>query len=822
MKVIRDEAWRAFLAAPEAESFAGTRIKHVRDGELHPGGRVRLTWFEKVDDGRPHPRLRVAVPPATDPGARPALPTPETAPADAASFDGWLEATLGELRGWIDGADLDDAEAPTGSERFWRNSIRAQRLAYVFEQATVALAQWGLGDEAQYRLRVREAASYAGAIEFDDDDTGTYHSFGKDAAFVHYLEAILASLPDDASEGFAALPSEQQASVGRQREQARAHLDHLMRHKYAFHGIVEADIERSLGGFLIDRASRRVVSESPDSAGSVVPTYELLRVAPDAEHAHAGAEIYRDGGTLRLAADGAAVVVEGDVLRRTPVDAANLTFRRAPDDEGLRGDIRLDWDGNGYVQPGNIDWVGWAGHCDIKAIMEQLGVTLNGQATVFEYRSDTAKTTELDEALLREMVASVMELGSLYVRADGSGTVSRGVHRFGGFRNDSRPDRIQFQGPEPGRGFRWPLVVDRDAFTVTRLTESGGDVDLGHAFNRYVGDVEALTVEANPRYLKTVEGDYNIIDVSTARLEVLARVDAFDPDGYPTRTNQVTTIDLSDEGAEGRFFLGTHLDDAAERRVFRAYLDRARSAIVAELDIFEKTDDGWKGVHQAGQDVTIPLPRPLEVTLSREMKRDDPGAFTTLLDQALRHAQNICADTDMTAPVWNGVVTKVDARRRRHDATTRVEHWNVSVDARFGSAALDYLVKRDARGEPTAYTPVIDAHGGGAPTPDFLWQDYPDVGSKGMEGADWVINSSMLRRGIVVARHDATVPGGIYVEDEHIKHVFEILYSAMSGHRWTIVHGNKRFGYTDEAAWRADIEAIEALGAGLSFERVLV
>jgi len=80
------------------------------------------------------------------------------------------------------------------------------------------------------------------------------------------------------------------------------------------------------------------------------------------------------------------------------------------------------------------------------------------------------------------------------------------------------------------------------------------------------------------------------------------------------------------------------------------------------------------------------------------------------------------------------------------------------------------------------------------------------------------VNRTMLERGIVAARHDPSVPGGIYVEDDHIKHVFEMLYSAMSGHRFTLVHGNKRFGYTDEAAWRADIDAIAKLRGALTFE----
>ncbi len=812
----RNEEWRAFLAAPEGDGFSGERIKRLRDGALHPGGRVRLTWFEKVEDGRPHPRLRVFVPAAEDPGSAPAITTPDPAPTSAEAFDGWLETALGELRPWLEGEDLDDAQAPKGSERYWRNSVRVQRRAHLFAEARAALESWGLGDDARYRLPVREAVTYAGAMAFDDHDTGTYHSFGHDAPFVHYLEAITEGLPGPESEGFAALPAAQQAAVTRQREQARAHLDHLMRHKYAYHGITETDIERSLGGLLIDRETRRVVSESPDAAGSPVPAYELLRIAPDAEHEHAGAGVYRDGEKIRLE-DGTETEVDAGVLRRTPVDAAQLTFRRAPNDPLLREGVRLDWDGNGYVQPGRIDWVGWAGHCDIKAIMEQLGVTLNDQETLHEHRTDTGATTDYDQGLLREMVASVMELGSLYARADGSGTVSRGVHRFGGFRNDSRPDRIQFRGAVDGRGFRWPLISQKDAFTVTKLTDSEGDVDLGHAFQRFVGDATKLTVEPNPRYLKTVEGDYNIIDISAARLEVSARQDAFDADGYPLKRNEPTTIDLRPEAEAGRDFLGTHLADVSERTVYRVYLDRTKPAIVAELDRFERDGEDWKAVNLPEQTVTIELASPLEVTLSREMKRDDPGAFETLLGEALYHAQNICADTDMTAPVWNGVVTHIDARRQGHDADTRVEHWKVAFQARFGSATLDYLVRRDEAGNPEAYTPVADG-GTGLPTPDFLWQDFPDVGSKGVEGADWVVNRTMLERGIVAARHDPSVPGGIYVEDDHIKHVFEMLYSAMSGHRFTLVHGNKRFGYTDEAAWRADIDAIAKLRGALTFE----
>src|SRR5690606_32431274 len=117
-----------------------------------------------------------------------------------------------------------------------------------------------------------------------------------------------------------------------------------------------------------------------------------------------------------------------------------------------------------------------------------------------------------------EMVASVMELGSVYRRADGTGHVQRGIQRFGGARNDSRPDRLQFQGLGQGKHFRWPLSGRQEAFRVTSIAWPGPDgelerADMGTVFFRHLPDVEKLDFSPNPRFLKTVEGDYNLIEV---------------------------------------------------------------------------------------------------------------------------------------------------------------------------------------------------------------------------------------------------------------------------------------------------------------------
>ncbi len=587
--------------------------------------------------------------------------------------------------------------------------------------------------------------------------------------------------------------------------------------------LAEKDIERTLGGFLIDRESRRIASETADS-DPLAPSYELLRIAPGAEHEHAGAWLYRDGeGKLRRQ-DHSVVEVDEEHVRHAPCALEDLTFRRAPNDPHLREGVRFDWDGNGWVQQGEIDWVSWAGHCDIKAVMEQLGVTLTGEPRphIQEYRSDTGHVRGYDRDLLLEMVASVMELGSVYSRIDGTGRLQRGVHHFGGSRNDSRPDRLQFTGASQGRSFRWPLGGRRETFRVSAIEFPGEPaVDMGTVFFRHLPDLEKIEMTKNPRYVKTVEGDYNIIDVSGAKIEARVKVDVFDElTGYPQQRTEVTNVDLradADAGEDGRFFLGTHLDDVNDRKLFRVYYEPAQNRIVAEMETYTQVDGKWTAKPLPDENVTIPLQSPLRCTLSREMKRDDPSQFTALLSLASRKGRNICADTDKESAVWNGVVTRLAVTKVGANADARTEHWTVDIKARFGEAQLGYLVRRGERGEPEAYCPAnSDQHWGR--WPDFLWHDIPDVGSKGLERGDWIVNDSMVERDLVTIRVDESVPSGFYVFDDHIKNVFELIYSGLAGYTHTIVHNNKRYGFKSADKWQTAIERLTDLRGALSFE----
>jgi len=806
-----DPRWVDWLSLPARKAWP--RVKAHRAEPLSPGGRCRLTLFESVDGGRPHPRLRVSLPPATDPAPPGPLFVPHPVPSDAAAFKLALEQALEQHAEVLAARDLDLSTTHPSSRRFVRASIAGQRTAALFAEAASALAAHSVGwedqerDRARYHLAALRDLALVGAHPFDDEDTGTYHSYGKDEPFVHVLEELLHTVPEPGSEAFLRLPPEQQQAVRAQRRQCQAHLDHLMRFKYAYHGIDEQDLERSAGGRLVHRTHRQVIT-AERAADALTPTLVLLRVDPAAEHPHAGAWVYRNGPAL-CRKDGTEVHVDDALLRLIPVEPEQVTLERHPDGPLLRPGVPFDWDRDGLLARTAIPWVDWAGHCDLKAVQEALGLTLTGpegDVAVHEHRTDTGQTHVFTRDRLLEALTALMELGSAYQPFDGSRDLVRGQTRFGGARNDSLPDRLQLQGLGPGRSFRWPLERDHDALELVAL--DGRDHATDDLFRRFVPDGPALRLQRNPGFIKTVEGDYNVIDVSGRRLGLRGRDHGFDPlTGAHTRQERRFELDLS--RTQGRSLLGVHLHSAAERELYRVWLDHEQPAVICVLERWEKDGEGWAPRELSERNVVIPLRTPVKATLSREMGSDDPGAFQALLEAALRRGEGIVADTDAQAPVWNGVVTHLDVEREAADAERRVERWCVDIQARFGTARLRWLVRRDAQGQPEAFAALPNPHD--VQSPDFLWQDFPDVASKGRERGTWIVNRSMVQRSIVELRPDDTVPGGTYVHDEHIKNLAEILWCGLSGHRWTVVHGNKRYGFTDRESWNRAIDEARAV-----------
>lgn len=832
-------------AGDALEALGGTRIKTVRHTPILVNGRCVVQLFEAAPGapGRAHPRLRLSFAPPDPAAAAPSAPDPlldEARPPGPPPADG--EAALRALgalwRARFPALRPPAAEA-LGSPAYHAHQGWVQRKARYLRACAATLQGWAdegrLSSAAAARClaRLSDQLSFGlldhapgvednvGRIVFDDNDTGTYHAFEGDAPFVHALERIEASLPAEGAPGWAALSAEAQAAVGRQRRQLRAHLDHLMRHKYAHNGIDELDIERSLGGQLIDRQTRAVASERPESAGGLRPEHERLEVA---EGPLAGRAVARDGALLRLVETWAPLPPETP-LRRAPIAPEQLSFRRAPGDPRLRAGQRFDWDGDGMVSPGPIGWISWAGHCDVKAILEQLGLDLGGEGAaapaLVEHRVETGARTTLDRALILELLAASLELGSDHLRLDTGALVRRGARRFGGARFDARPDRLQLQGLGPGQGLRWPVDGRSDRLRLLRLQPRGGaPVPLGQAFARRVPAFDPLRIEDNPRFLKVVDGDCNLIDVREHLLDFDVVDDVIDlQTGQLRREPRRLSLPLwpaaddpppalGEAALPTRALLGALLTDPARRGLARVWLDRLAWRIEVErLRAEPEPGGGFVLVPEGGPPEQIPLDPAGALTLSREQRREDPAQFSALLDRALRAGENICADTDKGPEVWNGVVLGLECDQPDESLLTRTERWRVKVRARFGEGTLDWLVERSEDGRPLRWCPAVhddDAAG----WPDFLWQELPDVASKGLEGGAWVVNAAMHRRGLLSVRPGAGDAPEPFVEDDHIKHIYEQLYCALGGYPYTLLLDNRRYGFRDARSWQAAIDAL--------------
>ena len=823
MKVAGDAAQRAFLAA--LESTGATRIKQVRTRPLEVGARTRLVLF--VGEGeRSHPRMIATIPPATDPHAPPLVFDPEPIPRDAAALGAALREQLEAHAGVLAATDIAELDARAQGACYRRNSVRGQRHSRFFAAARKALARWVQAGHFAKRhraaalrvIREHQDAALIGVTQYDDVDSGTYHSYGRDAPFVHYLEDILEHLPAEGTKAMARLQPAAQQSVRRQREQARAHLDAIMRSKYAFTSSVdERDVETSLGALLIDRETRQIVSIEPES-DPAVPRYELLRIDPAGSHRHAGAWVYRDeGGGLRLP-DGKAVRVAAAGLRRVALEPEALSFARAPGDRRLRRGIAFDWDDDGVIATDVLDWVSWAGHCDVKAVMEALGLVLDDRPRVTEFRSDSGRTQVFDRALLLEMAASVIALGSDYQSIDGTYEGEAGERRFGGARNDAQPDRLVFRPRTGTRGVRWPATGLAASLRVTKLRFADGEqADLGTVFSRWVADVRGVDFAANPRHVRNLGGDEVEIDVTGAAIEAEATFAEIDRRGNIVVKLRRVRLDLGGSASAGvPVALGSVVTNAGERRISRYFYDPRGPALIRRDEWAEPSGRGWRVVVSADEHRT-PLSRRGGCGLAREIRRDDPVMYQVLIDAALRQGQPICADTDAEAPVWNGLVTALALVLERENPAANVQLWRVDITARFGEEVLRYMVRRNAQGEAVDYCPVKPPRG--KQWPDFLWSVLPDVASKAKIDGRWMVNRSMAEHGVVTVEPDRSVEGGFYVHDDHIKNLYELMFCALSEFRWTIVHDGKRYGFAQRERWAAACRRISTRSRALKFVR---
>ncbi len=825
VKVVLDEFYQKFSGAAAEPWWTGAPIRDVCTGLLEVGGRTTLTLFA-ADGERTHPRLRTEPLPVSDPSPRAAvLQASKRPPRTVEELLSLVGRTTTSAAAWLAAEELAPGDpAPLPGERYRQNRVSAQRRSQLFSEVRSLLQRCARDgawsdeerDRASYALAELEWAAHSGEIRFDDEDIGTYFAYTRDRPFVHYLEQLLARLPEPGSEAMAVLPKEQRAAVRRQRTQATNHLDHLMRRAYAFDSVIEADIERSLGALMVQRRTHLVVSHDDWQAGKGEPPgYELLRLDPRGDHPHAGAWIHRAGADLRLR-DGTVIDADPQQVLATPLSEDDITFQRAPGDPRLRSGMHFDWDSNGYITDEPLPGINWGGFCDVQALMELHGLTFTGGPGdgVTEFRSDTGEVVTYNPSLLREMAASALEPGSAYKDLETREWLRVNEAVEAGVGVGNKADRLDF-ATEGRRTLYWPREGGREDFKVLRMEGPDGAAhDLVGAFHRNLVDSDSLSMRPNPRFKERLGGNFHIIDARGLLLQVQVRVHVIDEEtGYFRQERRPSVVDLRQRPEHRRCFLGTRLWNSTRREVYRYYLDRDDHSVVTELDRYELVKGRWRARALHDHNTRTPLARPLSCTLMRQVLRDDPVFFAPLLHAALVRGEAIIADTHMKEEVWNGLVTRMDARLVASDPATRVERWQVDLKARHGASTMDYLLRRARDGMPVDACPAPGPDGWGD-YPDFLWQQQPDVGTCIRRDGRRLVNMAMLARGLVAVDEEQDP---VQVQDDHLRNVSEILFCALDRYPHVIVHNNVRYGFRNEDAWRRAVGRLTALRRQLRF-----
>lgn len=718
-----------------------------------------------------------------DPEERPEIATPDLAGVrTAAAFKQVLDAQLQQHAAYLKPtkAALFD-KLPDGDKSAYAVlNITGRRLEQFFNEMTRAVDRAGLpaaeAKEARKAINIAYRDAFRGnKAEFDRSDTGTYWSYGHDAAFVHVFEKMLEALPEGDPK----------------RKFVQNQIDFIFENKYVPDGEVEEEnIEDSLKLVAIDKASRHVVSMTPASDQSNSVRYEILQVKGGAND---GKFAYRDGpqyfveGTRTQLSD-----AEVQSLKRTPVET--LTFRRMKDGEQLRRNFRYDWDGNRMINAKSID-TGWWGHCDTKALIETILADMKGSRGVTEFRSDTGKTTEFSRDMQLEALAAMLNFDDVYNAAQGWGGQRRfGQTNFAGSRNDDRPTTMKL-ALDRGGSMNLPI-------RLTELSEKGDsakEVDVEKAFMAKKADEKNESFAPNPDVrVDPNTGDTNYLDASTRKIAGTTDGYSFDDRGRPVELKLAFEIDPAANQGD-KVLIGTELRDIDGRKLDRFYYDPKTKEVSRVATSF--VEENGKFVAKEGASSVIGKIRGVE--LGREMKAgDDVQGKLAMLEEAVRTGRKIATDSDTGMQVWNGEVHAIKRTTDWRSADGKWERESVYIDATFGQGKVgSFLHKLDDEGRIVESMELKAAV-------DFYWADNPRIAPLISDRGNWWVNAAMQDRGVI------DLGAGKQASLQAVQDLNDLIYlglKAKDGKKlFTIVHEGKRYVYEDEAAWKADTEKLKA------------
>jgi subtilisin-like proprotein convertase family protein len=722
----------------------------------------------------------------TDPQER---ATVITAPANlntittAAAFKTALTTLLGTNAAYInpDQAALKAALPEADRTQYAVINITGRRVQKFFDEAALLIDRTGMSAAEKTTARKDLNAAFRDAfrnrdVKFDLANTGTYWSYGHDAAFVHVYEKMLESLPEDSPK----------------RPFIQNQIDYLFTHKYTPSGSVdEKDIEDSLKLVAIDKTTRQTVSVKPGTESQPQPSYETLVLKARPGSREAERNVFRDGQQIFLAGTRTEVpAADHGRIEATPLSRDDIVFRRKQNTEQLRQDFPLDWDGNGWLNPTNVD-TSWWGHCDIKAIIEITMTDMAGSGGLSEYRTDSKRTTEFSRDMQLEALASLLNMGSEY--ANNVNQIGAGNTEFAGARFDNRPTVMILVG---NRNLQLPI-------RLTNLSEKarpGVNVELDKVFATKLADANQQSFTANPDLLRVDQGDMNTIDASTRKISATTDGWSFDQNGLPIEQKAIFELDpAANTGA--KFMVGSQMVDVNARTVDRFYYDPATKNLSSVRTQWVKDAQGRFNAQEGNPTAMGRLQR---MELSREMTAGDdvPGKIR-MLDAAIKTGGKIATDSDPREQVWNGEVHALRYETEWRSPDGLWERVAVHVDATFGAGKMGTLLhKLDAQGKITDTMELSAAV-------DFYWKDEPRVAPLISERGNWMVNSEMYRRGVVALDTPEAKLASVGALQDINDLIFLGLKAKNNAKTYTLVHEGKRYVYADKAAWDADIRRFE-------------
>lgn len=768
-----------------------------------------ISFFKDDGMGGMVPFLNADPAPVEDPGKLAKVidadgPRLETLKGKPVEFVKLLNETTAARKAYLSPTRAQVEGAPT---QYKYNAIVGMRVDQLHKEATqLANELYGRDpaqlDQALYAVNTSCFDLNSRELRFDEFEISGYASFGHDAAFIHAWETRLVEL-NKVDERL--LEPEAKAALKQEKAQIQGELDAIFRSKYVYNNssMYEVNAEVSVGLCLIDKDSRQRVSESPSSLKTIVPKYETISVKVDGQdkavfHDAAANKYFFDKSSQQLPAELATKIDEqrSGAARHAEVtikavDAKACTFRRAVSGESLRDNFRFDWNGDGYVQKAKIDWTSWAGHCDIKAMLESHGLVVpSGHAGVYEYDGLTGSTAHYNRDLLNEISMSLGEMGSTMVDARGRrSSAANEDYVFAGARDDDRPDRLVL-----GNGRTIPYSDRPNKFDIKKVVTADKEYAADEVFRQHVVAEDGRSATPNPLFNEMVDGDRVQLKLGDAAIHAGVTYQVFDDDsGYPTMKSAEVVLDFAHPAAEP-VMVDSVMEDPGQRIMWEISVDTQNKQWVAQKVQMVEKANGERGYDKKslGEPIKNQID-PAALMGQRETNLDNPEVYMPFVKEALQTAKNFTSETADGAGVWNGRTKSLKQATVWRDDDTKWAKVSLDVEARYGGNRGEFLVKLKDDGKPDYYVPLKMPF-------DFAWRTdaamAPVLGDR--------VNETAKARGV------ASQVNGRF-SSEAVSNLLEILHCGFNDRRYVIRHEGERYFFDTKEAWEAAKSHLDGL-----------